>query len=285
MVDDARTDRDRRRRRPQLPAGNRRQTRSGDAGPRALLPGAADSSSRARRRASGAGAEQFAGRSSEAGNDRRDAPPSPDTEDVDARRCQLERQRNAVEPATNLQNRRHVRIGKGEPIHGRHGALVEQLDRRVAQSIAGGKISRIRREFQRGQAMEASPSARSGSRLVVKMLTPGAAFSTASASAAAASITCSQLSSTISAALSRNQAANPGSGLAPEGGIPSAAPRALGTRSGSEREASPTNHAPSLYDRASGVRDRDAPRWFCRSRLDPRWSGNGAGPAASRARR
>jgi len=30
---------------------------------------------------------------------------------VDARRCQFERQRDAVEPATNLQNRRHVRIG------------------------------------------------------------------------------------------------------------------------------------------------------------------------------
>ncbi len=52
---------------------------------------------------------------------------------------------------------------------------------------------------------------------MVKMLTPGAAFSTASASAAAASITYSQLSSTIRAALSRNHAANPARGLAAEG--------------------------------------------------------------------
>src|SRR5262249_33784818 len=37
-------------------------------------------------------------------------------------------------------------------------------------------------------------------------------------------------------------------GLAPEDGMPSAAARALGTRAGSDNEASPTNQAPSLYE-------------------------------------
>ena len=41
-----------------------------------------------------------------------------------------------------------------------------------------------------------------------------------------------------------------------------AAPRALGTRSGSDKEASPTNHAPSLYDprAASDCRSASPPR-------------------------
>ena len=78
----------------------------------------------------------------------------PHTKDADTRRCQLERERDTVEPATNLQSRRHVRIGEGEPIHRRHRALVEQLHGRVAQRIAGGEIDRVRREFQRGQAMQ-----------------------------------------------------------------------------------------------------------------------------------
>src|SRR6516225_11539896 len=80
------------------------------------------------------------------------------------------------------------------------------------------------------------------------MLTPGAAFSIASASVAAAPTTCSQLSSTISVVLSRNHADNPCTGLAPEGGIPSAAPTALGTSSGPDKEARPTNQAPSLKE-------------------------------------
>ena len=76
-----------------------------------------------------------------------------DTEDADARRCQFERQRDPIEPATNLQNCRHVRIGKAKPIRGRHGALDKQLNRRVAQSIAGAETERIRRQFQRGQTV------------------------------------------------------------------------------------------------------------------------------------
>ena len=83
---------------------------------------------------------------------------------------------------------------------------------------------------------------------MVKILTPGAALSRASASAAAASMTCSQLSSTSKAVLSANHAASARVWSPPEGWIPRAAPKALGTSSGSDKEASPTNQAPSLYD-------------------------------------
>lgn len=91
-----------------------------------------------------------------------------------------------------------------------------------------------------------SPAARKGSRLVDKMATRGATLRIVSASGAAAAMTCSQLSSTIRACLSRNHAASACKGLAPDGGIPSAA---LGIKSGSARDANPTNQTPSSYDR------------------------------------
>ncbi len=80
------------------------------------------------------------------------------------------------------------------------------------------------------------------------METRAAALRIASAIAAAAPITCSQLSSTISARLSRSHPVNPDIGLAPGREIPSTVPRALVTRSGSGSEASPTNQTPSSYD-------------------------------------
>ena|SRR5215831_16496595 len=65
------------------------------------------------------------------------------SEHVNSRRGQLERQRNAVEPATNLQNRRHIIIAKGEAICSRYRTLVKQLDSGVTQRIADGEIGRI----------------------------------------------------------------------------------------------------------------------------------------------
>ena len=56
----------------------------------------------------------------------------PHAEDIDARRRQLERQRQAVEPATNLQTRRHVGIVEDEALRGRHGTLAEQLNGRIS---------------------------------------------------------------------------------------------------------------------------------------------------------
>ena len=93
-------------------------------------------------------------------------------------------------------------------------------------------------------------------------MTCGAAFRTASASGAAAPITCSQLSSTIRACLSRSHAAKPDTGLASDGGIPSTVLSALGTSSGSANEASPTNQTPSAYDALHGLGDRDRHRGF-----------------------
>jgi hypothetical protein len=52
----------------------------------------------------------------------------PHAEDIDARRRQLERQRNAVKPAANFQNCRHFGVIEDEAVRGRHSALVEQLD-------------------------------------------------------------------------------------------------------------------------------------------------------------
>ena len=78
----------------------------------------------------------------------------PHTKDTDTRSRQLKRQRDAVEPAANFQNRRHIGVGEGEPIHRRAGALVEQLDGRVTQRIAGRETDRIRWKFQSGQAMQ-----------------------------------------------------------------------------------------------------------------------------------
>ena len=77
----------------------------------------------------------------------------PHTKDADACRRQLERQRNTVEPATNLQDRRHVGLAHNELIHRRGGAFVEQLYSRVAQCL-GGEVNRIRWKFERCQAMQ-----------------------------------------------------------------------------------------------------------------------------------
>src|SRR6516225_6183497 len=76
------------------------------------------------------------------------------SKNVNSRRCQFEGQRNAVEPATNLQNSRHVGVSKSEAIRGRYRALGEQLDSRVTQRIGRGETNRDRWEFQCGQAMQ-----------------------------------------------------------------------------------------------------------------------------------
>ena len=65
------------------------------------------------------------------------------SEDANSCRCQFQRQRNAVEPATYLKNSRHVGIREGEAIRGRHCALVKQLDTRIAKRISSGEIDRI----------------------------------------------------------------------------------------------------------------------------------------------
>jgi hypothetical protein len=48
----------------------------------------------------------------------------PKAKDADSRRSQLKRKRNTVQPATNLQNCRHVPIGDTESIHCRSRTLL-----------------------------------------------------------------------------------------------------------------------------------------------------------------
>ena len=49
----------------------------------------------------------------------------PHAKDANAGCCQFQRQRDAVEPATNLQSRRYIGVAEREPIHTRGGTLVE----------------------------------------------------------------------------------------------------------------------------------------------------------------
>src|SRR5262249_23941442 len=94
-----------------------------------------------------------------------------------------------------------------------------------------------------------SPWARNASRLVVMMWTPGAPLSTCSAKEAAASMTCSQLSSTSSIFLSRSNATNPGNGVSEWIANPSTKASALGTSSGSARGARSTKRTPLGADK------------------------------------
>ena len=75
-----------------------------------------------------------------------------DPEYADARCCQLKRQRYPIEPATDLQDCRHIEVSHHEPVDCRCGAFVEQLHGGVAQCLVRGHV-RIDRKLQRCQAM------------------------------------------------------------------------------------------------------------------------------------
>ena len=53
---------------------------------------------------------------------------APEAKRVDADSRQFQRERHAIEPATNLQNRREIGIVEDEPVDDRPGPVVEQLD-------------------------------------------------------------------------------------------------------------------------------------------------------------
>ncbi len=89
-----------------------------------------------------------------------------------------------------------------------------------------------------------SPGTASRSRLVAKMLTPGAPPRSAVARLAAASMTCSQLSSSSSIRWSLRPATRPGSGSAVRTSRPSTVATALGTRRGSPSGARSTSQMP-----------------------------------------
>src|SRR5215475_11902548 len=73
---------------------------------------------------------------------------------IGAHRCQLESQRDAVELAANLQNRRHMGIVDVEAVRSRYGALAKELNGRILERLTGREVDRTGWKLQRGQAMQ-----------------------------------------------------------------------------------------------------------------------------------
>ena len=109
---------------------------------------------------------------------------------------------------------------------------------------ASGSVSPFAGSDNGGTGNSCSPATRRGARLETITVTPGAPRSR-SATIAAPSITCSKLSSTSSAERSRRCSRMRSAGERFAARMPSAAPMADGTSSGSVTGASGTNHAPS----------------------------------------
>ena len=97
-----------------------------------------------------------------------------------------------------------------------------------------------------GRRNNHSLSVRNGSRLVARMAICGAFLRTGSAVVAAALMTCSQLSRTINARLSRSHATRLLSGSPTPGVLPMAALIELATKAGSWSDDRPTNQTPSV---------------------------------------
>ena len=126
-----------------------------------------------------------------------------------AGRRQLDRQRHAVEPVADLDDRLGV---VARPARSRARASVARsTNSRIAgersSSSGAGSAERSGRPSE-GTRQTISPSTWSGSRLVASTVTPGQVRSSSSTTAAQASTTCSQLSSTISSSRSRSCAAS-----------------------------------------------------------------------------
>jgi hypothetical protein len=103
--------------------------------------------------------------------------------------CKLDRKRNSVQFFTDLSDDRGVRIGKLESSFHEQSAGKLRASATESCLAVGGLSSGDRR-------CTCSPSVRNSSRLVARTRTLGAPLSVSTAKAAAASITCSQLSST-----------------------------------------------------------------------------------------
>ena len=74
-------------------------------------------------------------------------------EGVDAGSRELDRERDAVQPAADLGDERRIGIAQLEAVEDRRRALDEQLHRREAERLGGGEPGRRRRDRQRRQAM------------------------------------------------------------------------------------------------------------------------------------
>ena len=123
--------------------------------------------------------------------------------DRDPRRGQLDRQRDAVEPAADLGDRRRVRLVEHEPGLHRAGRARRRAapprwhrSRRV-DAVRAGSSSAV-------SGHTCSPATPSASRLVARMRTPGHSRSSPSASRPTAATRCSQLSSTSTSSRMRS---------------------------------------------------------------------------------
>ena len=118
-------------------------------------------------------------------------------EAAEARRRELDRERQAVETEADARHVASVLLVQREAGGGRRRPLGEQRDRLVAEQLLA--LSSLRaRNRHRGNAEDDLAGTRRGSRLVVRIAAPARRTSSASQSAAAAGRTCSQLSSTSS---------------------------------------------------------------------------------------
>ena len=76
----------------------------------------------------------------------------PETADSGSR--QFQRQRDTVEPAANLDNRRRVRVAERESVRRRARTIFEQLDGRIMHRLCGGEIDPSQRSFQGGEPVQ-----------------------------------------------------------------------------------------------------------------------------------
>ncbi len=75
-------------------------------------------------------------------------------EEVDARSGQFDRQRNAIEPAADLDDNRHVGIRQDKAVKAGDRPLDEQIDRRKAERVGRRQGGRSNRKLQRRQAAD-----------------------------------------------------------------------------------------------------------------------------------
>ena len=184
---------------------------------------------------------------------------------AEAGRGELDREREAVEPVADANHVAGVPVLEGEAGGGGARPLDEQADRLVAEEVGRARPappgSGIASD---GTRKTVSPWTRSGSRLVATTETPGAERSSTSATAAAATRTCSQLSSTSrSDRPPRNSATAASRSWPGSARTSSAAATASWTCAGSATGASSTSTAPSANEastpRASSSASRVLP--------------------------
>ena len=141
-------------------------------------------------------------------------------QDADARRSQLDRERQTVEAHTNLRDRGRVVGGQLEVGASGPRTVEKESHRLVCERLASSGSRSGSGSDSGGTGYSCSAVSRSAARLVTRSFKPGAA-TRRSPSEGAASIRCSRLSSTSSVCLScRNSRSASASGRAPDSVTP-----------------------------------------------------------------